>query len=258
VTEQSVDAAGYLPEAKWSIPDAIGVFVAGLIAAVIALVVLVALNGGEEPSGITQLVVSSIVQGGVQIGLMAYLSRSRGIGRFHADFGVAMHLRDSWGLLAGVGLQFAVVYLVLVPLQLLLGLEEVPEQQVAEIAEDVTGTVNALLVLVVVVVVAPLVEEMVFRGMLLSRLRRSFAPTPAVLISAVAFAAVHLADPNAIFVIPGLIVIGMVLGYQALRTGDLSLPFFTHAGVNLIAAIGLLYGEELIERLEELEAFIGG
>ncbi len=244
----------YLPEASWSVTDAVGVFLSGLVGAVVALAVLYRVEA--EPGGVTELVVSSTAQGVVQLALMAFLSRSRGTGRLAADFGVALRLRDAWGLLAGVGLQFLVVYAVLLPLQLVLDLDNPPEQQVTQIAGEAKGAVDAILVILIVVVLAPVVEEMIFRGMLLSRLRRSLGRTPAVLISAVVFAAVHLADPNAIFVVPGLIVIGIALGYQALRTGDLSLPIFTHAGVNLIAVIGLLYGDQIIERLDELQGVL--
>jgi len=244
----------YLPEAPWSFTDAVGVFLAGLVGAVVALVVLYRIEA--EPGGVTELVVSSTAQGAVQLAVMAFLSRSRGTGRLATDFGMVLRLRDLWGLLAGVGLQFLVVYAVLLPLQLILDLDNPPEQQVTQIAGEARGTVDVVLVVFVVVVLAPIVEEMIFRGMLLSRLRRSMGRTPAVLLSAVVFAAVHLADPNAIFVVPGLVVIGVVLAYQALRTGSLSLPIFTHAGVNLIAVIALLYGDQIVERLDELQGLL--
>jgi membrane protease YdiL (CAAX protease family) len=62
----------------------------------------------------------------------------------------------------------------------------------------------------------------------------------AIAISAAVFAGIHLIDPNALFVVPGLFVIGLVLGYQALKTGRIGLAVMTHAGVNLLAAVALL------------------
>jgi membrane protease YdiL (CAAX protease family) len=56
----------------------------------------------------------------------------------------------------------------------------------------------------------------------------------------VVFAGIHLIDPDAAFVAVGLFVIGLVLGWQALRTSRLGLSIMTHAGVNLLAAIALL------------------
>jgi membrane protease YdiL (CAAX protease family) len=93
----------------------------------------------------------------------------------------------------------------------------------------------------VLVVVAPLSEELLFRGVLLSRLSRGLSPTNAVVVSAALFAGIHLIDPDAAFVVPGLFVIGLVLGYQALRTGRIGLSIMTHAGVNLLAAIALVF-----------------
>ena len=56
------------------------------------------------------------------------------------------------------------------------------------------------------------------------------------------------------------IALGAVLAYAALRTGDLSLPIALHSGVNLLAALALLYGQEIGEwaerQLEELEAVV--
>jgi membrane protease YdiL (CAAX protease family) len=66
-----------------------------------------------------------------------------------------------------------------------------------------------------------------------------------VIVSASVFAGIHLIDPDAIYVVPGLFVIGLVLGYQALHTGRLGLSIMTHAGVNLLAAIALLLDLEV-------------
>ena len=87
---------------------------------------------------------------------------------------------------------------------------------------------------------APVAEELLFRGVLLSRLRRGLGPATSVAISAALFSCIHLIDPDAAFVVPGLFIIGLVLGWQALRTGRIGLSIMTHAGVNLLAAIALL------------------
>jgi membrane protease YdiL (CAAX protease family) len=145
--------------------------------------------------------------------------------------------------LYGVGLQIAVTLVVLVPLAWLLelyGVDEPPQQDVADIAGDAATVVERMAVLLILVVVAPLTEELLFRGVLLARLRRSMSANSAIAISAAVFAGIHLIDPNALFVVPGLFVIGLVLGYQALKTGRIGLAVMTHAGVNLLAAVALL------------------
>jgi membrane protease YdiL (CAAX protease family) len=61
-------------------------------------------------------------------------------------------------------------------------------------------------------------------------------------------------------VVPGLFILGIVLAFAALRTGDLSLPIALHSGINLLAAVSLLWGDDILEwseqKLEELEALV--
>jgi membrane protease YdiL (CAAX protease family) len=232
----------YLPGAVWTYGDAAGVFFSGLVGSVIALAVLVWVTGSQSPSDVSQLVVSSIGQALATLAVLTYLSRRKGTSSWDLDFGFRFRAIDGLGLLYGVALQYAVVLLVLLPLAYLLRMDELPQQSVAKVAGEAASPVARIVVFTILVVVAPVLEELLFRGVLLSRLRRSMSASSAILVSAAVFAAIHLIDPNARFVVPGLFVIGIVLGYQALRTGRVGLCIATHAGVNLVAAIGLLFG----------------
>lgn len=78
------------------------------------------------------------------------------------------------------------------------------------------------------VVVMPVVEEMMFRGVILRHFRRRSAAT-AVVSSALLFSLGHLNLANALISLP----IGFVLGYAALRTGSIRLPLALHMAVNL-------------------------
>ena len=191
-----------------------------------------------------RLAVDAVVESGsggdVTPGLLAYMSQSRGAGSWALDFGLQFEKSDWRGLLYGMGLQIAVTLLVLLPLAALLGLDDPPQQDVADIAGDAASVSARIGVLFVLVIIAPFSEELLFRGLLLSRLRRAMSPHSAIAISAALFASIHLIDPSAAFVVPGLFVIGLVLGYQSLRTGRIGLAITTHAGVNLLAAIALL------------------
>jgi membrane protease YdiL (CAAX protease family) len=75
-------------------------------------------------------------------------------------------------------------------------------------------------------------------------------------VSAGAFAVIHLIDPNAAFAVPSLFVIGVALGWSALRYGDLSVPILVHAGVNLSGAVVLIYGDEIQEWADSVEAVL--
>lgn len=229
----------YLPAAVWTFWDAAGLFVAGLFGSIAAISLGVALNGGEELGQIPLLLASSIGQAVVTLGLLTYMSRSRGAGSWDLDFGLRFERSDWRGFFYGIGLQLAVTLLVTFPLLLLLGVDDPPEQDVAEIVGSASSLTARLAVAAVVVVVAPLIEEVLFRGVILSRLRRGFGQAAAIAISAALFSVFHLIDPDTRFLVPGLFVIGVVLGMQALRTDRIGLAITTHAGVNLLAVVGL-------------------
>lgn len=87
--------------------------------------------------------------------------------------------------------------------------------------------------------IGPLVEEIVFRGMLLgSLLKREMAPWLAVLISALAFSAFHF-EPKRILI---LLVAGLVLAGVRIRTGSTGASAIAHAVNNAPAAIALIFG----------------
>jgi membrane protease YdiL (CAAX protease family) len=188
-----------------------------------------------------------------------WLSRLRGTGSLATDVGLVLKPGDWWGVPAGMGLQIAIA-LMTAPLIYWLYPDGPPEQAVAEIATTSQTLLDQVLVIVAVAVGAPIIEEMLFRGVLLSTLRRRLPAWAAVAMSAVVFAAIHLVDPNAAAAVPGLFLLGLVLGWAALRRGDLSLAIPLHSGINLLAAISLLWGDELIQwsedQLRQIEGII--
>lgn len=252
--------SGYLPVADWRYWEVLVVFLSGAFASIFVAAGVVA--AGLDPSEPIPFSVVFGAQGVASFAVMWYLSRTRGSGSLAADTGLIISGSDWWGVPAGMGLQIAIA-LVTAPIIIWFWPDGPPSQGVAEVAESSETLVEQLLVLVVVAVGAPIIEEMIFRGMLLSILVRSLSRWPAIVISAAVFAAIHLFDPNAIAVIPGLFLLGIVLGWVAIRRGDLSLAIAMHSGINLLAAITLLYGdsllgwaEEQLDQLEQIEAII--
>ncbi len=91
---------------------------------------------------------------------------------------------------------------------------------------------EALLVIGGAVLVAPLLEELVFRGFLQGQLEAGYRDaTKAVLISAVVFTVLHLNPWWAL----QIYLLGVVLGYLAWRTGSIWPPFLVHATNNGLA-----------------------
>lgn len=218
----------------WRPRDAVVAVVAGFAASILVL----ALLGGEAgPSQLFGLVVPA--QSAGTIATVWALSRRRT--DWHQALSVSMVRKDAWGLLVGAGLQIGlslIAYWVIVGL---LG-GEVPTQEVVEAAADAIGRGERLLVFVGVVVLAPVSEELVFRGVLLGALRRTRSERFAVVASAAAFAGLHLLDPNAALAVPLLFVVGIVLGRAVVATGRLGRAIAIHAGFNAVTVLALLAG----------------
>ncbi len=87
-----------------------------------------------------------------------------------------------------------------------------------------------------VVCVVPWVEELVFRGVLLSGLMRRLPTGLAVLASALVFGGVHLPDFRyAWYAVPALVGLGLVLAMLRLRARSLWPAIVAHAANNLLA-----------------------
>lgn len=242
-------STGYLQTVEWSFPQVLLVLGGGLVGAGIAAIGIAAFSGTEVT--ISAFVWTFVGQAIGSFFVLAYLSRTRGTGSFATDFGLELHLGDWWGLPAGAVLQIAAA-VVTAPLIQFFFPDGPPEQEVVALTEGSETVVDAILIIIAVGLLAPVVEEIVFRGMLLSRLARSMSNRWAIVAQGAIFAGIHLVDPSAIAALPGLFLIGLVLGYAAIKRGNLSLPIYLHAGVNLTAALLLIFGGDLLARLEEL------
>ena len=78
---------------------------------------------------------------------------------------------------------------------------------------------------------APLAEEILFRGLLFGWLRRFWRILPATLLSAAIFGLIHGIAP----VIVAAFVVGLALAYAYERTGSLWTPTIIHATQNCVA-----------------------
>ncbi len=236
------------PRIRWGLPDVVVAWIVGIVAAVIAGSIVAAV-GDVDTSRVSDdvgvLLASVIGQSVGIIGTLALVARHKGRGSLGADFGlVARPPGDSWPwaamwLLAGVALQ-----LISLPfLQLLVDVHgKVETQDVVEQFEHARGP-SLVLFAIVVVTVAPLAEELLFRGALLRALLRRTTPAWAAFVSALLFAAVHpLASPTigSLIAVPALFVLGLVSAGLAIRTGNLSASILLHAGFNLLTAVSVL------------------
>ncbi|MEE8457429.1 MAG: CPBP family intramembrane glutamic endopeptidase [Acidimicrobiia bacterium] len=249
--------AGFLPVANWRYWDVIVVFFTGAIGSVFVAAGVVA--SGADPLAPLPFSLIFGAQVAFSLAMVWFLSRSRGSGSLAADVGLIVKPSDWWGVFAGMGLQVAIAIMT-APIIVWFWPDGPPTQGVAGVAESSETFMEQVAVLAVVAVGAPIIEEIIFRGMLLSILSRSLSMWPAILISAAIFSAVHLLDPDARAVVPGLFLLGIALGWVTRRRGDLSLAIAMHSGINLLAAITLLYGDSILKwaelQVEQLEAVV--
>ena len=101
-------------------------------------------------------------------------------------------------------------------------------------AETYETTASLPLLWIAFVVAAPLVEELFFRGFLFEGLRDSWmGPTGAVLVTSLAWAAIHMQYEMFQIVIIG--TLGILLGIAKLKTRSLYIPIAMHTFNNLLA-----------------------
>ena len=96
------------------------------------------------------------------------------------------------------------------------------------------------LLLVAVVVAAPVVEEVVFRGFLLKGFSHSFMGIHgAVILTSALWAVIHMQYEIAYLI--AIFIIGMVFAYARILTNSLFIPMIMHSLMNLLAIVGLFY-----------------
>jgi membrane protease YdiL (CAAX protease family) len=227
---------------RWGLPDAVIAWVAGLLAGVVVAAVAVAALGvpdDEIADDVSVFLAAIVGQNVTVVAVLAVVARRKGRGSLRGDFGLALRPRDLGWLPGGVVFQIGLA-LTLYPIVRVYGDDEA--QGVVDLLEDASGA-GLVVFVVAVVALAPLTEELLFRGVLLRALLRRTTPAWAVAGSALAFALVHpLGDPDvgSVIAVPALLALGLVSGAVAVRSGDLSRSILLHAGFNLLTVLTVL------------------
>ena len=170
----------------------------------------------------------------VAVALWASIKKGRGP---VLDFGLAAKVRDVAGVVVGVVTQYAAL-LVYLPLLWsgLLSADDVskPARDITDKATDAPGVV---LLVLIVVVAAPICEELFFRGLVLRAIDRRYGRRWAIAGSSVVFAAAHFEPLQ----FPALFLFGLVTAIYATRTGRLAPGMWAHMAFNGVAVLSLLH-----------------
>lgn len=223
-----------LRTSAWSAWDALWAVLGWFVLSnVVAVAVLVA---GIDIYGPAFLLVT-IVPWIALAGWPLWITRRRGNG-VEIDLGLRLRWYDIWtGAVGGVA-AFGVGLLTSAITVALFGDFSSAAGDEAQNVADSGGAVVLIIFAVLVVVGAPLAEELAFRGLLWSGLAKRGASTwVSILVTSAAFAAIHF-EPVRLLV---LFSIGAVLGVVRWRTGSLGACVVAHAVNNLPPALGLLW-----------------
>lgn len=103
----------------------------------------------------------------------------------------------------------------------------------ADLFEQITGKGAGPWGLILAVVVAPLTEELLFRGLILRGFLRRYSVRTAIIASALLFGAFHL-NPWQFL---GAVALGVLFAWTFVRTGSLLLCIFGHALTNGLSSL---------------------
>ena len=232
-------------QSTWRPRDFLIAMASGLLGWIV--VGLPVLAAGGDPEDL--IVLGPIGQFSGHLAAVWWMARTRGGA---ASLGFQVEPWDGVYLFAGVGLQVALP-LLMAPLAALVG-DGQTGQEVADQIRLLGGNVARVIMAGVVTILAPVAEELMFRGILLRSLLGS-GLRRASLITAACFSGFHLFGltgdllTGVILLFPIFLVVGLVLARATIRRGRLGPAIFIHSGFNLLAVVVLLIPPELLEQV---------
>lgn len=229
------------PPVRWGLPDVLIVWLVGAVASAFVAIpwTRVRSDGSVKLTG-AAIVAALVAQNLLWIGGLAVMARWKGRGSLRTDFGLSPPgLRAIRWFFAGFGLAILVDVALLAPLQHLAGNKE---QAVADAIQHAHGLTFVMFSLGVVFL-APIAEELIFRGILLRALQRRMPIVWAVLLDGLIFGLAHVLGDTSVgslVALPALVGLGVLNGVLAVRSGNLGRSILVHAGFNALAVLSII------------------
>jgi membrane protease YdiL (CAAX protease family) len=244
-TEPGAPPAGEPPDdlrPRWGAPDLVVAFLVAQFASALGFALYATVQGvplSELDREVLTIGEIALLQAPLWLGLLGVpllATRLRGNGA-RRDLGLWTTWRDApRGLAIGVACQLVLVPVVTIPVFLLTDADQADLEEPARELTDKAQGAGVLLLALVVVVMAPIAEEVFFRGMLQRTLARSLPIWPAMVITSVLFGISHFQALQ----LPALAAFGLVLSVLAHRSGRLGLSIWAHVGFNATTVVALL------------------
>jgi len=245
-TARAAIAALYRPRPRTDRPSRDGIdlrialgtwLIAWVTAAVLGSAVLTATGQVDAVTPTLPVLAATMLLGwAVYLAGMRIVSRSWGTSRFATDYGFDLRPVDVLGFPVGVLCQIALVPAVYVPLQALwpaIFSEDRLSDNANQLVDPISHPAEAGLLSLLIVIGAPLVEELVYRGLLQRSFVRQLGAVGGWLAAAGLFTLIHFRPVE----YPGLAAFSLVVGAVALRAGRLGPAIAVHIGFN---ATGLI------------------
>ncbi len=217
----------------WYGPAALVIgLLAGIIGGAIAVLVIeggAAARGGTLTPAATDI--ATVIQDLGFVGA-ALLLATRTAPPRPEQFG--LHAPSAWWRSIGVLIAAAVAFIVISAIYFSVLNQSGQEREFVKQIGGNAGTVSVLAVCVLVTVVAPVCEEILFRGFIFRSLSNWRGPWPAAVATGILFGVVHGLSAPAVDLAP-LALLGFLLCAVYWKTGSLYLTILAHATNNALA-----------------------
>jgi len=230
-----------LDDVRWGLGDAAIGFVLAYVLTVVFAPLMYKLTGQSLDTPSDQLPLSTLAlqqvpfYGGM-IAMPLFASFYKGRGPL-TDFGLRMRWFDApVGFVTGIVTQYAALLLYVPVLWWTSVTSDDISKPARELSDKAHGRGGVVLLVLVVAIAAPIVEEIFFRGLVLRSLERRMSTRWAIVASSALFAAAHFEPLQ----FPALFVFGLVAATLATRTGRLGPGMWAHFAFNLVAVVSLL------------------
>jgi membrane protease YdiL (CAAX protease family) len=238
--ETTVTAPDRRADVRWGLGDAALGWVLAQIGGAIAVAIVLAINDDIVDFEDLSLAWVAVAQLGLWIGMLGVplvASKLKGQGPVR-DYGLRSEGWDApVGFAAGVLTQLLLIPLLYGPIFWLTDLDANDLEDPARgLSDRATGSLGVTMLILIVGIGAPVVEEIFYRGLLQRSLERRFGVWPAILGSALLFGVSHFQ----LLQLPALVLFGIVLGLLAQRTGRLAAPIAAHIVFNMTTVLFLI------------------
>lgn len=122
-----------------------------------------------------------------------------------------------------------------------------PDIMTSHFYSEVIGPdqITASMIGVVLVIIAPAIEEYVFRGLIQQRLGRAFSDRSAIIIASILFILLHVGEYGSVgallVALSMIFLLSVVVGTLYSWTGSLLLPATAHALYNAVVYVGFVF-----------------